>query len=235
MIEAIINAVKPRLMGLKYIERYGGLVMPVTTIVEGEDGSRSQITFPVSCDAEGKTCYLNNDYYDLAPNDNYRSVAYWEVTNSVSRQSARHGSRRVNTQYTQNARFVAWLNLQNLGYDSACDLMTRIVANTINAIEGRMGIIPNTPLANVKIRLVGQAPKSMDIFRAYSYSDKTELMLYPYDFFALDFQFLWMLRKDCIIEEGIYEEICPPESQLVKLYGGFSSGFSNGFDTVQNA
>ena len=207
MIEAIINAVKPRLMGLKYIERYGGLVMPVTTIVEGEDGSRSQITFPVSCGQDGRECVESGNYYDLAPNDNYRSVAYWEAQNAVSRQSARHGSRRVNTQYTQNARFVAWLNLHNLGYDSACDLTTRIVANTINAVEGRLGIIPNTPLANVKIRLVGQALKSMDIFRAYSYSDKTELMLYPYDFFALDFQFVWMLRKDCIIEEDEYFEI----------------------------
>lgn len=207
MIHTIINAVKPRLMGLKYIERYGGLVMPVTTIVGGEDGSRNQITFPVSCGQDGRECVESGNYFDLAPNDNYKSVAYWEVTNSLSRQASIHGSRRENVQYTQNARFVAWLNLQNLGYDSACDLMTRIVANTINALEGRVDIVANTPLANVKIRLMGQAPKSMDIFRAYSYSDKTELMLYPYDFFALDFQFIWMLRKDCIVEEDEYFEI----------------------------
>src|SRR5690606_27930985 len=99
-------------------------------------------------------------------------------------------------------------------------------------IEGKIGLIPDTPLANVKIRFVGQAPKTMDIFRSYSYSNKTELMLYPYDFFALDFQFVWMLRKDCISPESIYEEICPPESQLVKLNGGFTAGFSDGFNTI---
>src|SRR5690606_1280870 len=134
----------------------------------------------------------------LAPNDDHRSVAYWEVTNPLTSQASRHGSRRYNVQYTQNARFVAWLNLQNLGYENPCALMTRIIANTLYVIEGKIGIIPDTPLANVKIRFVGQAPKTMDIFRAYSYSNKTELMLYPYDFFALDFQFTWMLRKDCI-------------------------------------
>lgn len=206
MIEAIINAVSPRILALKYIERYGGLIMPVTSIVEDGD-QRRQITYPVSCSEHGRECVESGQYFDLAPNDNYRSVAYWEVQNAVSRQVSRKASRREINQYTQNARFVAWLNLHNLGYDKACDLVTRIVANTIKAVEGRIGIIPDTPLANVSIRLVGQAAKSMDIFRPYSYADKTALMLYPFDFFALDFQFVWMLRKGCIIEEDEYFEI----------------------------
>lgn len=207
MIEAIINKIRPRLLGLKYIERYGGLVTPITTIVEGEEGQRSQITFPVSCGMDGRECVEAGNYFDLAPNDRYRSVAYWEALNSLSRQASNHGSRRERVQYTQNARLVVWLNLANLGYDEACDLTTRIIANTINAVEGRIGLIPNTPMSNVKVRLVGQPPKTMDIFRPYTYRDKSELMLFPYDFFALDFQFTWMLTKDCIIEEDDYFQI----------------------------
>lgn len=201
MINSIIHEIKPRLMDLKFIERYGGVVIPVTEIVELED-RRERITFPVSCDIEGKQCYEQGNYYELAPNDQYRSVAYWELQGSVSRQTARRGSNYW--QYTQRVRFVAWLNLDNLGIIKPCDIIANIVLNVINSVEKGVDVVEGTPIQNVDFRFVSQPEKSMDIFRRYTYQDKEALMLYPFDFFALDFDVTWMVRKDCVIEENEY-------------------------------
>src|SRR5690625_4983634 len=93
MRSSINQAVKPRLLDLKFIERYGGVVIPVTEVVESDNG-RERITFPVSCDIEGKECYERGNYFELALNDQYRSVAYWEIQGSASRQTPRRGDRK---------------------------------------------------------------------------------------------------------------------------------------------
>ena len=201
MINSIIQAVKPRLLDLKFIERYGGVVIPVTEVVESESG-RERITFPVSCDIEGKECYERGNYFELAPNDQYRSVAYWELQGSASRQTPRRGTNYW--QYAQRVRFVAWLNLDNLGIVSPCDIIANIILNVINSVEKGVDIVEDTPIQNVSFRFVDQLEKSMDIFRRYTYSEKESLMLYPFDFFALDFDVTWHIRKDCVIEENEY-------------------------------
>ena len=201
MIRSIIQELKPNLLELKFIERYGGVVIPITQIVETED-RRQELTFPISCDIEGKACFEDGNYFELAPNDQYRSVAYWEVDRALSRQTPRRGSRYW--QYSQDARFVAWLNLANLGVEAPCDLITNLIIRTINEVEKGVDQVEDTPIENVRIRLIGQEAKSMDIFRRYSYRDRVGMLLYPFDFFALDFNFTWLIRKDCVFEENEY-------------------------------
>lgn len=235
MIHTILDELKVKVLQLQFIERYGGLVIPVTSRAEDEDGRDISVTFPVSCDAEGRACYLSNNYYDLAPNDQYRSVAYWEIQGDMTSFVPVRGNRTAWHGFRQTARLVVWLNSLKLGDAKNCNTTGDYLSIlAINALQGVHDVKEVGYTDKARVRMVRKLRKSMDIFSAYSYSNRTELMLYPYDFFAIDFEVEWFVKRNCVPPETIYKKICLPESVLVKHFGGFSFGFSNGFDTVQN-
>lgn len=234
MIHTILDELKQKVLDLKFIERYGGLVIPVTT-QSSEDGRPKSITFPVSYDAKGMTCYISEDYYELAPSDRYRSVAYWEIKGDATPFAPRRGNRNTWYGFRQPVRLVVWLNMLALGEANTSNTQAEYLAMlAINALQGMHDIQGVNYSNQVKFKLLRMAKKSMDIFSEYSYRDRTELMLYPFDFFAIDFEVEWYVRRNCLPQEALYNKICLPESMLVKSYGGFTIGFSQGFNTILN-
>lgn len=211
MIHTILDEIKGKILDLQYVERYGGIVVPVSQDVEDEDGRSKRITFPASWDGQGKACYAANDYFELAPNDVYRSVSYWELRGDAVPFVPRRGDRGKWYGFRQSARLVVWLNLQVLGIpETGNKLSDHLSVLTMNALQGahQVGV---DYIDGVRMTVERKVRKSMDIFGAYSYSDRNELLLYPYDFFAIDFQVEWYIKRDCIPGEIPYKALrCAP-------------------------
>lgn len=217
MINTILDELKGKILDLKFIERYGSIVVPVSQDVEDEDGRSRRITFPASWDGQGKACYAANDYFELAPNDVYRSVSYWELRGDAVPFVPRRGDRGKWYGFRQSARLVVWLNLQILGIpETGNKLSDHLSVLAMNALQGahQVGV---DYIDGVRMTVERKVRKSMDIFGAYSYSDRNELLLYPYDFFAIDFQVEWYVKRDCVPGEVPYKALkCAP----IEMPGG---------------
>lgn len=230
MINTILNDVQIKLLRMNYIERYGGIVIPVTAKATVESGRDYDITFPISCNEIGKTCFMSNDYYDLAPSDKYKSVAYWELQSDAVPFVPRRGNRVAWNGYRQTIRLVVWLNMLELGETETCNTMAEHLSIlTVNELQGSHVVTAVDYLKKAKFTLQRKIRKSMDIFSGYSYRDRSELMLYPFDFFALDFEVEWYIRRDCIPAEQDYNQLCFPGSEVVEEVGAYSDGYSDGY------
>lgn len=213
MIHTILDELKQKVLDLKFIERYGGVVVPIEQVVTDEDGREKRIVFPASCDGQGKACYAANDYFELAPNDQYRSVSYWELRGDAVPFVPRRGNRGAWYGFRQSVRLVVWLNLQILGEEDSCNKLSDYLSVlAMNELSGQHNIGMDY-VDGVLVKVERKVRKSMDIFGAYSYSDKNELLLYPYDFFAIDFTVEWYVKRNCVPDEIPYQQLhCTPIS-----------------------
>lgn len=209
MIGTIIDQIKNKVLNLKYIERYGGLVIQVTEKFTDEDGVEKSITFPASVDNEGRPMYIPGDYYNLAPNDRYKSVAYWELRGDAVPFAPLRGNRNNWYGFRQTARMVVWLNLDLLGEVSPTNISDYLRVILMNTLTGKHSMNVDY-ISGVKMKVERDIQKSMSIFSDYSYSGDSELMMYPFDFFAVDFEVEWYIRKDCLPDEQDYDPHCDP-------------------------
>ena len=185
MIRLIEQALRAQILDLGYVERYGGIVRPVTIRQEVDEGQYIAQTFPVSCGVTGTDCFDGGKYLDLVPDDQYRSVAYFEQRGGAALREST--TARKIWAGVENVRFVAWLNYPALGLDDcrgperfALATLARIVGTrnfTVDGITGRLDV--------TEARILERDER--EVFGRYSYAEKQWAFFWPYDFFAIDF------------------------------------------------
>lgn len=195
MINLIATELKTKILELGLTERFGGLVQPVTQDVNGDS-----FTFPISCDVSGKECFETGKYADLVPNSSYKSVLYFEQIGDVGRPEIT-GAKRNTIKWSATLRLVGWLNLDKLG-ETDCAVTDQVVYTIIDKVTEGNGVydISNAAFTNAKmtVRLDRVVKKSPDIFRAYSYSEFVGNLVYPFDYFAVDFAVNLYVNKACL-------------------------------------
>lgn len=197
MLHAVLDIVKDRFVGQPYVDRFGGLAIPIRKVVFDNMGLSKTVVFPVSCGAESKACWENGKYGDLVPDSNRKSVFYFEQL----REFRPTGNDRQTLEMSSEFRLVGWLNLPKLGHVDDCMISSKVSLSIIELLTG----IHDAPVgsefenANIDVRFVSQPQKSADLFRQYTYgNDLFALLLYPYDYFALDFSVKLSLPRGCI-------------------------------------
>ena len=196
MINSIIGELKDKLTALSWVERYGGLVQSVNKVeVIGEQQQRVIKTFPVSSTTSGKECWEGGKYQALVPNSNYSSVVYFEQMNPLTSIEI-SGIKKGIQSLRARVRLVAWMNLPKLGFS---DLRTDLAAmQLITAVNGVYQ--PTGDLSNIrgKFEFLEMPERSAAIFSRYTYGDEVQnLLLYPYDYFALDFYLTILVNLNC--------------------------------------
>lgn len=205
MIQRIIHTVKSDIEALGWVERFGGLVIPVSFELPGEAEEETiEKTLPISTYINDADCIEDKDrYHFLVPDDSKKSVVYLEqVGNTTFTPTARVGSRYRNViEGTQNLKLTAWLNLSAIG---AVDQSTtqQIKMDLWRMLDGKKySKLPdndqNLPIFNIRWNVTGDILKSMSIFNPYFYESQARLMLYPHDFFAFDLEVTWFMKKSC--------------------------------------
>lgn len=211
MLQLAIDRINEEMTGLSFIERYGGLVVTAVRKDEiGEDQSGNPLfvekRFPVSCGVTERDCWEKGKYNFLVPDTKRKSVAYWEEIQGM-KPSSREGKNGSIITLAGIARFICWLNITklNLNYDGTqqCSIAGEVGLKVLNALDNKRFNFTSAPLLNngfVKFDLSKQLVKDVSVFSKYTYSDVDSLMLYPNDFFAMDFDVTIKVNKYCLNE-----------------------------------
>lgn len=207
MIFLFEQALRSTITGLNFIERYGGIVRPVTQVREGEEDRRYSDTFPVSRYVSVSDCFNSGMYRDLIPDESYKSVAYWEQRgNGDIRQGGPKGNQ---WQATQDMRFVCWLNFKKLGltnYD-ATDQLELYLIERVHTQNGQTQSVSGYTFRTgiTRFRPVERSPRV--VFASYTYDEMEWAFSWPYGFFAVDFTIQAELAAGCITTPSLGTEI----------------------------
>lgn len=196
MIRKVIQQVSHKITALPFVQRYGGVVQTVTKLDVIDEGLVIENRFPVSCSTTALQCWEQGKYKNLIPDDSYKSIFYFEERDAF-RLVSRREMKGQGIEYSARVRLVGWLNLAKLGSQD-CELSDIIAFNCIGALTGSYTI--TTPVQGiVQIRPVGMVPKGLEIFERYTYNEReVGFLLYPYDYFAVDFDVIMSMNPGCL-------------------------------------
>jgi hypothetical protein len=209
MLRDFIQIIDEDIRNFAWIEKYGGLVQTVTRnlIIDKDQGLFIEQVYPVSCGVTASECWDGNRYQELSPDSTKKSVAYFEEKTPLSFSQNKNGMNLA--EVTTSVRFVAWLNMNLLGYDN-CSISGIAVAEFLKtflnrtfkqdsgteAIKSRL--VPYPHIYQISFKATSEELKSSRIFQKYSYEKKEHLYFYPFDFFAIDLQISAIIKLDCI-------------------------------------
>lgn len=207
MIYLLEQNIRSTITGLNFVERYGGIVRPVTVERAGRDGNRFSDVYPVSRYANLKTCFDTGDNLDdLIPDDRYKSIAYWEQRSNVDVVPG--GAKDQYWRAAVDLRLVVWLNLYRLGLTNYADTdkMELQALKEVRNLAGTQIVdgVYRFAIHSVNPRPVIREPRN--VFAPYSYNEKEWAFHFPYSFFAVDFTFNLMFAAGCIQAVELGEE-----------------------------
>jgi len=190
----IANILNAYITPLPFIERNAGLVKTISYAAPTDDDKTFQKSIPVACNVSHADCVRSNKKLEsLVPDSSVKSISYWED------QGVRKGSDdHRDFSFESSLRFVCWLNLKKLG-KTDCSYSALAITNILNAIPTRS--LNSTPYTRIQVRNDGEIVKDKSIFSKYTYEeDKMQYLMYPFDYFALDFVVKFCIPKSCIIQ-----------------------------------
>lgn len=192
---AIADIILSKISSLSFIDKTAGVVRPLVKIdvMENEDGTGTVIRkiFPVACNVTAAQCEEQELYTDLVPDSKYRSIIYFEDGGST--YVGRNGE---TLNFVSKLRLVCWYNLQH--FDTAqCSIDGQLIASIIGALPHNF--FNDGDYQRLLLTVASVPTKQSGIFSFYSYSEETnQYLLYPYDYFAIDFNVSFAINKNCI-------------------------------------
>lgn len=197
MIHLIDAAITDRVTTcLAWLERWGGLVIPVQKKVQAGDGWVSRI-FPVSCSVD-PDCNDDSKFQKVLPNSAYKSVGYLYQVGQAATNYEGPKDNFIIAKY--RLRLVVWLNYQNMGLDD-CNSAGVFELETIASLRGRMSVSsdqlasPGDLMLSEFSILPKEAAAAFAPFYAY---DKPEIYFWPYGFFAIEFSATARVNLACL-------------------------------------
>ncbi len=197
MIEAILKSLDPIFNEMDWVKRYGGLAETWTREAEGPEGSSIQESYPVvigtdpSCDGD---CHVW-----LMPEDSKKNVLFWTIQSEavVGPVPANISRSMKPVQITQTARLNVWLNFTGC---ETCDATSFIAyVDYLKAVlhEKRFSLTVPVHLKG-QMKATGVPSRShSDVWGSWFFGRDQKLFVHPFDFFALDFTFVWTQNQSC--------------------------------------
>jgi hypothetical protein len=196
MINTIITEINKGLQTVNITDLICGIVKPIKRkIRKGNDTVEK--TEPGYLDITAKTNCNVSDYISCVPNSAKRSILYYELESNNIEQLNSHTFR-----VTSQVKLIFWFNYKKINTD--IQTIDSIQLALIKAIPDRLTI---NNIQHISIQLTG-SEKAERLFSDYDY-DETEkqFLMYPYDYFALNYTIEYSINKACI------EDITKKEAQ----------------------
>ena len=115
MLDYILHPLGEAIKALPFIDLFGGLILSVTRNDENRNGEIYQRTLPLSCSSNELQCESEDLFRIITPNDEYRSVCYFEPDGMLETSYSTVGRVKNVLHAAGDCKFVLWLNLQKLG------------------------------------------------------------------------------------------------------------------------
>lgn len=201
MVDTVSNIISDKIQALNLVNNWGGLTKLVckSVCVNEELGIFKDQFFPVTCKAESN-CYDAGCYMPIVPGS-CQSLAYLEAEQLKFVKC--HGPKGMFVDYEFNLRLVFWLNLAEYGIEG-CENSDHLAICIANALAGQC-IMPDPYVGGaftLEFPSITKDPKA--IFGRYSYFDQIKkAVLYPNDFFALDWKVKITINRGCLTPESL--------------------------------
>jgi hypothetical protein len=196
----IAEILRAKIAGLNFIDRLAGLIRPLIKIDVAQDDQNVDYVvrkvFPIACNVTAAQCEEDGRYLDLVPNDKYAPLMYFEDRGVVPVK--REGDLYY---FKSRLRLVGWINLNRFDTTSCSisAMMVMILMKQFPNVKFNSG-----NYQRISITSLAEAPKSSDIFGAYSYLQETnQYLLYPYDYFAIDIETDFAISSKCIEDDAL--------------------------------
>lgn len=176
---------------LPYVQHLGGMARIETVKKQASRDTLVEKSFPIYCGLN-ETCHPNNTM-NLVPDRKKKSLFYFESNGPVAVNDHAYGF----TNMTAPIRLVVWLNPKELGSPD-CSITKPIIYELINLFD--KPYFNSGAIAKIKIRFRQELYRDVSIFTKYKYNRQSDLLEYPYDFFALDFMVDFSIHKNCLAQ-----------------------------------
>jgi hypothetical protein len=197
----IADIVLDLIKNINWMDKYSGLVRPVTVAQQSSNGVVKK-TFPIACSVSAENCTPNN-YTDLVPNTNYKSVVYFEDGGT---QVVGSDSRYIDLR--SNLYLIGWLNGKKLGYDG-CGISAMAILSIIKTLRPNFNPFNSGSFVKIKINAISEDPKNPNIFTRYSYDESTnQYLMFPFDYFRLNMQISFSVALNCIEDMELLTPQC---------------------------
>ena len=154
----------------------------------------------------------NSKYYDIRPDSSLRAYSFFEVNNSFPVD-------KDQGEIIYNLSLICWYNMPKLNGEKSYDYSPELLADVLRVIRESN--------YNDKISNLIADVNPEDIFNKYSLSQEdTQYLMYPYGAFKLTFDYTDIVEVACFDTFATGGEGCG----IFTDGGGFSSGFSDGFE-----
>jgi hypothetical protein len=187
MIYLLEQVFRQSIQALNWVEKYGGVVTKYS------DPKTNEV-YPIVAYNSDPLCSETDPYTPITPDDAFKSVVYWEQAGATRIDSS---ERRFVTG-TAIMRFVAWINPKKQGVTPVYGLSS-IYANDfvsrVNSVQG--ATVSSIPVTLSVTRASITEVDENAIFGDYSYAGKKYLFVQPFEFFAVDFEFTFVVPKNC--------------------------------------
>lgn len=189
MLNEIGDIIIGKINTLPFLDQYAGVVKPIK--YKSAATNNVEKTFPASCKSTLEECE-SGKYYELVPDSKKKSVLYLE--DKGARFIKKDGP-FVSWQASYD--LVCWLNKDLLGF-TGCSYSAIAIMGIIDKLPDIPFNVPNK-YQQVKISVIGQAPKSQDPFAKYKYDETiTQYLLHPFDYFVLQMVVDFNIDKRCV-------------------------------------
>lgn len=191
MNEKIANILKAQITGLPFVDKISGLVRPLKIEVVGANNVKALKVFPIASDVSNEAC-IKGAYKDLIPDSKYRSIIYFEDAGVTMTYREKRW-----VAFTSRLTLVCWLNLSKL---MDCDYHTGSTEAILSIMSNLPeGVIQDDLYREIRITSISEVVKSNSIFGRYTYDEvKTQYLLYPFDFFALNMVVDFRINLACV-------------------------------------
>jgi hypothetical protein len=189
MIRKIVKEILPYLSVLNFSETVAGCVTTLSVNRPAKDNKVVIKKYPVYINTNKDVCD-NSDYIALVPNSDKKSIIYFEE-NGIR-------SKMINNnliEITANVKLIFWCNLKRI--NSTFTDAELLKLNIIKAIPDTIANI--FPYSFVRINYIGEDAKNVSIFSKYTYNEEEkQYLIYPFDYFALNYEILFQVGKNCV-------------------------------------
>ena len=191
--------------GLVYTQRRRESVAAVDDVLgelTGDVQRTIEKTFPVTCDwagqrpCEDQPANAQDGLIAMVPDSTQKGIMYFEGRGARPQAYERGGLRIISF-----LRLVVWLNTKHLDVPNSCTgaatpVMTSIIEKFIGQGKNPFN---EGDYKRVVIGLNEITENDSGIFSQYSYDEaRTQFIMPPYEYFALDFQIEFFIKSQCV-------------------------------------
>ena len=199
MIQTIVNYLKDNYLQLPFVDTLGGVITVLRQSLPVDGGKTKVNIFPAVLNEDKQECNNFSEYIAMIPDSTKKGMIYFEAQNVSITKSDYH-----NYKASCKVKLIFWCNLNkiNKAYINADIIMMKIMS----AIPQRIANIGNYD--SVNFNFLGNS-KTASLFSAYTYKEEErQYLMFPYDYFALDYEITWNCNNKCFDEVIINPATC---------------------------